>query len=432
MLSNLETETEKLIQIILIGQPELDDILNRSNLRQLRQRITIQWELLPLNLEETRGYIQHRLNVAGGKGKVLFTRPAVDLIFRYTQGIPRMINVLADRALLIAYTRNTKRIKPREVRLAVKDFGGLTMKSSGIFWKVLATVLVVAMAAVWVLEAQMDFKWTRGGKIGMDLKQFIQQNPIDLSDPGELIPQAQPPVLPSAAGKPDAASSSATVAPGGVATLRISRTEKLVTYLSSPSQSKSKVEAVKGVLKGWGVLPQNLALMNEASLANLKKGFGLSAMEVTGDWNRLRALNYPVILELTLPDAQGTRYLSLISLQEGSGIFGSVDQLEIPLQTIEPLWNHKAILLWKDFENIPAVLETGYEGREALWLQKNLRLLGFFKGLAAPNYGSQTAQAVRRFQRQHHIKADGRFGIESQAVLYSLLTIYPTPKLSDR
>ena len=104
LLSNLETPTEKLIQIVLIGQPELDNLLNRDEMRQLRQRITINWELLPLNQEEAWRYIEHRLNVALGKGKVKFTRSATDLTYRYSEGIPRMINVLADRALLIAYT----------------------------------------------------------------------------------------------------------------------------------------------------------------------------------------------------------------------------------------------------------------------------------------------------------------------------------------
>ena len=116
LLSNLETDTEKLIQIVLIGQPELDQLLKKSELRQLRQRITISWELLPLNRDETRGYIQHRINVALGKGRVQFARSAVELIYKYSHGIPRMINVLADRSLLIAYTMNTKKITPKIVR----------------------------------------------------------------------------------------------------------------------------------------------------------------------------------------------------------------------------------------------------------------------------------------------------------------------------
>ena len=125
LLSNLETDTEKLIQIVLIGQPELDKVLAKDGLRQLRQRITIKWELLPLNLEETRGYIQHRLNIALGKGKVRFSRPAVEMVFRYSRGIPRMINVVSDRTLLIAFTQSTKKITPKIVKSAVSDIGEL-------------------------------------------------------------------------------------------------------------------------------------------------------------------------------------------------------------------------------------------------------------------------------------------------------------------
>lgn len=148
LLSNLETETEKLIQIVLIGQPELDTLLERNELRQLRQRITIQWNLLPLNVEETRGYIQHRINVAGGKGRLRFERSAVDTLYNYTQGIPRMINVMADRALLIAYTTSTKRISPKVIRMAAKDIGGIRTASQArqvIFKGVLPGLALAAM-----------------------------------------------------------------------------------------------------------------------------------------------------------------------------------------------------------------------------------------------------------------------------------------------
>ena len=146
LLSNLETDTEKLIQIVLIGQPELDKVLAKDDLRQLRQRITIKWELLPLNLEETRGYIQHRLNIALGKGKVRFSREAVEMVFRYSRGIPRMINVVSDRTLLIAFTQSTKKITPKIVKLAVSDIGELVPLESWAdkFWKL---VLPSALAA---------------------------------------------------------------------------------------------------------------------------------------------------------------------------------------------------------------------------------------------------------------------------------------------
>ena len=123
MLSNLETESEKLIQIILIGQPELADTLMLPALRQLNERITVRYELKPLSLLEVREYIQHRLIVAQGPGSLKFTSGAFNLIYKFSEGIPRRINALCDRALLIAYTKNTSKIDRRIVKLAVHDIG---------------------------------------------------------------------------------------------------------------------------------------------------------------------------------------------------------------------------------------------------------------------------------------------------------------------
>jgi general secretion pathway protein A len=123
MLSNLETETEKLIQIILIGQPELVSTLMLPALRQLNERITVRYDLKPLSLLEVREYIQHRLIVAQGPGSLKFTKGAFNLIYKFSEGIPRRINALCDRALLIAYTKSTSKIDRKIVKLAVHDIG---------------------------------------------------------------------------------------------------------------------------------------------------------------------------------------------------------------------------------------------------------------------------------------------------------------------
>jgi general secretion pathway protein A len=123
MLSNLETETEKLIQIILIGQPELNNTLMLPALRQLNERITVRYDLRPLSPPEVREYIQHRLIVAQGPGSIKFTKGAFNLIYTFTEGIPRRINALCDRALLIAYTKNVSKIDRKIVKLAVHDIG---------------------------------------------------------------------------------------------------------------------------------------------------------------------------------------------------------------------------------------------------------------------------------------------------------------------
>jgi general secretion pathway protein A len=123
MLSNLETETEKLIQIILIGQPELANTLMLPALRQLNERITVRYDLKPLSLPEVRNYIEHRLKIAEGPGSLKFTKGAFNLIYKFSEGIPRRINALCDRSLLIAYTKNTSKIDRKIVQLAVHDIG---------------------------------------------------------------------------------------------------------------------------------------------------------------------------------------------------------------------------------------------------------------------------------------------------------------------
>ena len=120
ILSNLETEKEKLLQIVLVGQPNLKEALRRPQLRQLDQRISIRYDLNPLSKEETGAYIQHRLSVAGGGSAVAFSPRALSRVFRYTRGIPRLINLVCDRALLTAYSAHTNRVKVNHVNYSAR------------------------------------------------------------------------------------------------------------------------------------------------------------------------------------------------------------------------------------------------------------------------------------------------------------------------
>lgn len=124
LLSNLETDNQKLIQILLVGQPELRDILNRSELRQLRQRITVRFHLEPLSEEDTRRYVEHRISVAGSRGIPAFDARAVRRIHRYSKGIPRLINALADKSLLAGFVHRSERISATMVRRAEKELEG--------------------------------------------------------------------------------------------------------------------------------------------------------------------------------------------------------------------------------------------------------------------------------------------------------------------
>jgi general secretion pathway protein A len=124
LLSNLETDQRKLLQIVLIGQPELRDKLNDPTLRQLRQRITVRYHLTPLSRREIERYIGHRLQVAGGNGRPDFTRLAMSAIHRYSGGVPRLINAVCDKALLAGFVDSTDTVSWRQVRRAIRELEG--------------------------------------------------------------------------------------------------------------------------------------------------------------------------------------------------------------------------------------------------------------------------------------------------------------------
>lgn len=126
LLSNLETDKQKLLQIVLMGQPELKEVLARDELRQLRQRILVHYELNPLSLNDMQHYIQHRLTLAGSVGRPLFTRWALKAIHRSSKGIPRVVNNLCDKSILSAFIRESDEVNYWDVRRAVRDMSNLT------------------------------------------------------------------------------------------------------------------------------------------------------------------------------------------------------------------------------------------------------------------------------------------------------------------
>lgn len=125
LLSNLETDTEKLLQIVLIGQPEFKDKLNEERLRQLRQRILVSYELKPLTVDQVAHYIRHRLALAGGMGRPFFSNRAVRSISKESGGIPRLVNNLADKAVLAAYVRDSDEVGFWDVRRAIREYRNL-------------------------------------------------------------------------------------------------------------------------------------------------------------------------------------------------------------------------------------------------------------------------------------------------------------------
>ncbi|PIE37783.1 MAG: hypothetical protein CSA53_05070 [Gammaproteobacteria bacterium] len=184
LLTNLETHTEKLLQIVLIGQPELLQMLARPELRQLNQRITARYELMPLNQEETRAYVSHRLQVAGlGVANPLFSAKALSRLHRLSGGIPRLINVICDRALLGAYGKQQSQVTPELLEQAASEVLGNERGPAKnlALWRMLLPLL-----GVMVLAALLVYRWPMfasqeaepGTEQGLSQQVPAQVNPV--------------------------------------------------------------------------------------------------------------------------------------------------------------------------------------------------------------------------------------------------------------
>ena len=203
LLTNLETSTQKLLQIILIGQPELRTLLQREDMRQLAQRVTARYRLEPLNREETGAYITHRLHISGANRRI-FRKSAVDLIYKLSGGIPRLINVLCDRALLGAFTEGKFEVDKKVIRQAADEVLADELRQTRARfsprWSVVAPVVaVLAIVALYVyLQHSQD---------GNRLDQAAAQSSAELSETDDPVDEPSPPVssAPSASALTDMA-----------------------------------------------------------------------------------------------------------------------------------------------------------------------------------------------------------------------------------
>lgn len=156
LLTNLETEKQKLLQVILFGQPELDELLNEKNVRQLKQRITFSYQLMPIDREGMELYLTHRLGVAGYKGGNLFEINAMSSLFKASRGIPRLINILSHKSMMSAYGQGTKYVDNNNMRAAIKDTEDAQLshsdKSKFTWLIVVASVIIISITTYFFLR----------------------------------------------------------------------------------------------------------------------------------------------------------------------------------------------------------------------------------------------------------------------------------------
>ena len=163
MLSNLETVREKLIQIILMGQPELLRLLALPSLRQLNERITVRYDLKPLARDDVRRYIEHRIATAAGQAEGIFAPGSYGLIYRASRGIPRRINAICDRALLVAYGRDLRTVDRRLVRAAIRDIGPGYLTETGYGGMNRGVFEMIVAALLWTILLLAGYGYLAGG-----------------------------------------------------------------------------------------------------------------------------------------------------------------------------------------------------------------------------------------------------------------------------
>jgi general secretion pathway protein A len=191
ILSNLETDKEKLLQIVLVGQLNLNAILKAPQMRQLDQRVSIRYQLRPLNRDEVAAYVSHRLNVAGGSASVTFQQKALDLIHRRSSGIPRLVNLVCDRSLLAAYSARTNKVSAEIVHQAAESLELVEDTPSHFSWFRRRVSVVVAAAGATAALA------VTGGLASPGLQARSGQLP-----PVQKPPHAQPPPIGKTAAAP--------------------------------------------------------------------------------------------------------------------------------------------------------------------------------------------------------------------------------------
>jgi general secretion pathway protein A len=397
LLTNLETAKQKLLQIILIAQPELREKLAQNNLRQLAQRVTGRYHLEPLSRDESDKYIDHRLKVAGALTEIFDPRARRE-VFRLSGGVPRVMNVICDRALLGAYSRETRTVNKRLVRRAANEVSGQPLPPA--FMKF--AVPIISVIGLMVLGAAM---WA-----------MVDKEP-DATVPAIPAPVATQPEAATAAAIEDSRPESIDAEPG------------LEVQLGELESTQGADSGIAALLSLWGIDYE--AAAGPACAQAGAQGF--SCYFQRGSWNGIRQLDRPVVLTLT--DSQGqTHQPVLVGLNDDIAELSlGGNRKTFPLDEVADLWFGQFLLIWRPPGGTPVAISPGMQNENVRWLRQSLATLdSSYQPQSADSdfFDDGLQQQLMTFQRQHRLEADGLAGQKTQIIINSLLAVDGTPRLS--
>jgi general secretion pathway protein A len=398
LISNLETDKEKLIQIVLSGQPEFVRILKKKEIRQLSQRITVRYHLKPMDFEDTVHYIDHRLEVAGGRGGVIFSTPALKKIYSYSRGVPRLINTACDRALLAGYTRDRTRISYQIAAAGIRDLkrNTATHVRRRHPFLIPAFAMFAALFAVGVFYTWDDFanRFNASQNIGARENQ----------------------------------TRGAAVATGE------DFSRAMAAELGNVSESESNRQAFNKLAGSWNAAPvsESIYFDDFNKMERLARDRGLRIYVFSGNLGALLRIDYPAALELTLPGISGKRFVSLVRMENGQFLVEpqiSGRKFLLPVE-IERHWSGQGYLLWKDHLNLLARMPRGAAGERIKRLQSLLREAGAYSSPLTGVYDSNTVSAIKKFQAAKGIEQDGIAGPQTIIFLYRSSDRFGAPSLA--
>ena len=365
MLSNLETEREKLIQIVLVGQPELSKILSTDSLKQLDERITVRYHLNPLDHKDIQAYVTHRLVVAGSRGDLAFTRNACEKIYDYSKGNPRRINAVCDRSLLIAYTKESNNITKKIVVKAIQDIRG-DLKSDPLLSdpsrKMTSTVILLILLVITVIIA------------GWNFRNVIFVPPSVIEKPAVVKTVKKPSVNP----EPE---------------------KKVADLFLNSTKSVSTLYDLYNTAKG------------EGSYDSTKVHLGLAEFDIGPEYYVM----FKKPFRVKVPEQ---KYLVILKTTDAGAIAIDEEGNERQVMTrfILDHWGRSVSWIYP-FKDISTPLVEGTHGPDVKNIQKVLSDIGYLVTITG-NYGKATSDEVTRFQRDFGLLADGVVGPRTRALLY--------------
>jgi general secretion pathway protein A len=423
LLTNLETETQKLLQIILIGQPELRKLLAREDLRQLAQRITGRYHLDPLSRQETAAYVRHRMRVAGATADI-FTRGALREVYNVTRGIPRVINIICDRALLGAYTQDLHQVPAALVRRAGAEVFDHDQSPRWMPLLIGGLALAVLLGSAALLWRYAPLRLLAG---------HAGSTTSSSTAPDATPASAPPPASTATAPATDATPAASASAPPNAAPAAPDITAATPSFAQLLAMNRSSTDTDSAFTQLLGLWQASYS-PGKTDGCSQALAQGLRCLMQRGSLAQLRMLNRPAILMLS-DDAGTPSQVVLRALRDDTAQLQIGSQsATISIAELTRFWFGDFVLLWRPGASDVRDLSAGMHGAPVRALREQLnRWSGAASGAStSDDYDSSLVQLVEQFQRANRLAVDGIAGIETQVALDAVLATPDSPLLQPR